>query len=90
MSTVLLNGHNACADVDPDLFHPLDNEGIEAAKAICATCPLLIRKRCLKVGLAQGHQHGVWGGKSAAERRAMKRLEPSSTDRPAGQALASA
>lgn len=90
MSTVLLNGHNACTDVDPDLFHPLNSEEMAAAKAICATCPLLIRQRCLEVGLAQGHQHGVWGGMSAKERQALKRERASAPARPADQARASA
>ena len=72
MPTVLLNGLNACADVDPEVFYPETLEGIEKAKAICATCPDLIRKRCLEVGLSEPKQHGVWGGVSAADRRKMR------------------
>lgn len=69
MPTVLLNGLNACAGHNPELFYPETEEGAAAAKAICATCPQLIRSRCLEVALDQPHQFGVWGGQSAAERR---------------------
>lgn len=44
----------------------------DAAKKVCAECPL--RQVCLDTAMAHGdyHQHGIFGGLTAAERRAIK------------------
>ena len=65
----------ACADEDPELFFPASNGGlaqlqIEEAKAVCRRCPLMAT--CLQDALDRG-EHGVWGGTSEDERRAIKR-----------------
>ena len=52
-----------------------DNEAIDRAKAICATCAHA--QRCLDLALANGEQ-GVWGGTTGAERRTMRRMERAS------------
>ncbi len=50
----------ACADhPDPDLFHPTDDAGLAAARALCADCP--VRALCLELGLRRD-EYGVWGG----------------------------
>jgi WhiB family redox-sensing transcriptional regulator len=62
--------------MDPDLFFPVGSTGpaiaqLEAAKAVCATCP--VSAECLQWALATGQDSGVWGGTSEEERRAMRR-----------------
>lgn len=63
-----------CSD-QPDLFYPEGESGrearsgpqVEQAKRICRQCPL--RTGCLKLGLTD--PHGIWGGLTPAERRAL-------------------
>ena len=66
----------ACRDADQDLFfHPEGERGsarrrrAEAAKAICATCPVI--KECREQSLAVREPYGVWGGLSEDERAAV-------------------
>jgi WhiB family transcriptional regulator, redox-sensing transcriptional regulator len=66
----------ACRDEDPELFFPIGNTGpallqIEEAKAVCMRCE--VREACLRWALESGQDHGVWGGLSEDERRALKR-----------------
>ena len=62
----------ACLTEDPELFFPVGNTGpalqqIEEAKKICQ------KDQCLSGALEAGQDHGVWGGLSEDERRAIKR-----------------
>jgi len=59
----------ACRDVDPETFFPAPSEPADAAMALCRTCPVL--GSCLAWALQSGDLHGVWGGTTARERRAM-------------------
>ena len=64
----------ACLTEDPELFFPIGNTGpallqIEEAKRVCARCD--VRDKCLQWALEA--DHGVWGGLSEDERRALKR-----------------
>ncbi len=64
-----------CKDVDPELFFPVGTTGpaasqIEAAKAVCASCP--VRTECLEWALSTAQDAGVWGGLSEDERRALR------------------
>ena len=71
----------ACRGEDSDIFYASDNyktnsrateqARVEAAKAICACCPVV--EECLDAALATHEQYGVWGGMTAAER---ERLRP--------------
>ena len=66
----------ACLTEDPELFFPVGNTGpaimqIAEAKKVCARCE--VRTECLQWALDAGQDHGVWGGHSEDERRAMKR-----------------
>jgi len=68
--------HAACLTEDPELFFPIGNTGpalaqIEDAKRVCRRCPA--REECLQWALDAGQDHGVWGGMSEDERRALKR-----------------
>lgn len=51
------------------------------ALALCSVCP--VREPCLHTGLNEGREHGIWGGTTPSQRRAMRRsreiLEVSST-----------
>ncbi|QFU88959.1 WhiB family transcriptional regulator [Amycolatopsis sp. YIM 10] len=66
----------ACGDHDPELFFPLSDVGpgarqAERAKAVCAGCP--VRSQCLSYALDNGLDHGIFGGATERERRALKR-----------------
>lgn len=66
----------ACTSEDPELFFPLGTTGsamlqIEEAKQVCRRCD--VREKCLDWALENGQDHGVWGGMSEDERRALKR-----------------
>ncbi len=55
----------ACRDLvtaDNDPFFADTDEGIQAAIAICATCP--VRDDCLTFAVRTGQQYGVWGGQT--------------------------
>lgn len=59
----------ACQTVDPELFFPAPSESPEPAVEMCHTCP--VQGACLAWALDVGDLHGVWGGTTARERRAM-------------------
>ncbi|HEY2077020.1 MAG TPA: WhiB family transcriptional regulator [Streptosporangiaceae bacterium] len=64
----------ACRSADPDLFFPVSAaraglSDVASAKAVCASCA--IRRRCLEYALDTRQEHGVWGGTSEDERRAI-------------------
>jgi WhiB family transcriptional regulator, redox-sensing transcriptional regulator len=66
----------ACREGDPDLFFPVGSTGpalrqIEAAKAVCRSCPSL--DPCPEFALRTGQDAGVWGAASEEERRAIRR-----------------
>ena len=66
----------ACRNTDTDTFFlpdairgPRKRAREAAAKAICATCPVVAS--CLDWALAGGEAHGVWGGTTPEERERM-------------------
>jgi WhiB family redox-sensing transcriptional regulator len=66
----------ACTMEDPELFFPVGDSGpalaqAEAAKAVCARCP--VRRECLDYAVESGQDHGVFGGHTADERRTLSR-----------------
>ena len=66
----------ACRDTGPNRFFPVGATGgaveeIEAAKAVCRSCP--VREQCLEFALATNQEAGVWGGTSEDERRKLRR-----------------
>ena len=58
-----------CADADPDLWFPdeQDHATAAAAVAVCARC--LVRDQCLAHALAIREPRGIWGGLTAEQRR---------------------
>ncbi|MFE8009464.1 WhiB family transcriptional regulator [Streptomyces sp. NPDC057418] len=63
----------SCRNADPD---ELFVEGAEQnrASALCIGCP--VRTECLAYALDRRVEHGVWGGMTERERRALLRRRP--------------
>jgi transposase-like protein len=63
----------ACGEEDLELFYPEpdDQAAEQAAKAICAGCP--VKDSCLEMALATGDEHAILGGTTPAERVPMRR-----------------
>lgn len=61
---------SACRNTDIELFFPPHGENGTKAKEICATCPVL--EPCREWGIAN-ETHGIWGGLSMKERRALRK-----------------
>lgn len=78
-------GRAACRGEDPELFFPVgrddrDRPGIDAAKSVCARCPVC--DDCLVYALRTRQPEGIWGGRTTTERRALarqRRRRPTST-----------
>lgn len=64
-------GYAACVDVPTHLFYPDKHHKAEAAKAVCARCP--VREQCLNEAMSRRDPHGVWGGLSPEERKSLRR-----------------
>lgn len=62
---------SACRGVDPDIFYPANEDEAEAAKSVCAACP--VRQPCLEYALTSRERDGVWGGATEKERRRLLR-----------------
>ena len=58
----------ACRGADTNLFFPErgDVDAVRAAKAICASCPVL--ESCRRHALATPRERGIWGGLTDSER----------------------
>jgi WhiB family redox-sensing transcriptional regulator len=61
----------ACRDVDTDIFFPVSESQADAAKAICAVCP--VREECLEYAIETRPGDGVYGGLTASERHRLIR-----------------
>ena len=59
----------ACQSVDPETFFPAPTEAADVAVELCGRC--VVQGACLAWALEVGDCHGVWGGTTARERRAM-------------------
>ncbi|MYV67217.1 WhiB family transcriptional regulator [Streptomyces sp. SID2131] len=63
----------ACRTADPDeLF--VEGAAQNQAKAVCTACP--VRTECLAHALDRRIEHGIWGGMTERERRALLRRRP--------------
>ncbi|MFG2639047.1 WhiB family transcriptional regulator [Streptomyces sp. NPDC048362] len=66
----------ACRATDPDaLFVP--GAAQNSAKAVCDGC--IVRTECLSAALDNRIEHGIWGGMTERERRALLRRRPTVT-----------
>jgi WhiB family transcriptional regulator, redox-sensing transcriptional regulator len=66
----------ACRHTDPNLFFPAGSTGlaieqIEAAKAVCRSCP--VQDACLRFAFETNQEAGIWGGTDEDERRRLRR-----------------
>lgn len=60
-----------CRGHSPSDFFPSDGTGVDAARRLCALCP--VRVECLEYALEHRIDHGVWGGASERQRRRILR-----------------
>ena len=60
----------ACRGTDLGLFFPERGESAEPARRVCARCP--VREPCLDYAVTNRIVHGVWGGLTGRERRALQ------------------
>ncbi|WP_343245011.1 WhiB family transcriptional regulator [Streptomyces sp. SID14478] len=65
-----------CRTADPETLF-VEGAAQVAAKRICSACP--VRTECLSHALDQRIEHGVWGGLTERERRALLRRRPTVT-----------
>ena len=77
MSELDWQRQGACRYCSPELFFPIGSTAadvvadIEAAKAICATCP--VQPECLRYALQTRQEYGIWGGMTEDERAWLRR-----------------
>jgi WhiB family redox-sensing transcriptional regulator len=62
----------------PATFFPSDGVGVDRARKICASCPVI--DTCLEFALDERIDHGVWGGCSERERRRILKRRRVETD----------
>jgi len=60
----------ACRGAGLDLFFPERGESAEPARRVCARCP--VRQPCLDYAISNRIVHGIWGGLTERERRALQ------------------
>jgi WhiB family transcriptional regulator, redox-sensing transcriptional regulator len=60
----------ACRGADLEVFFPGRGESAEPARQICAECP--VREPCLEFAVSHGIVHGIWGGLTERDRRALR------------------
>lgn len=64
----------ACSSIDPEALFAED-PAQRTVKVLCIDCP--VRIECLAHALDNRIKHGVWGGMTERERRALLRRRPS-------------
>ncbi len=60
----------ACRGTDLNLFFPERGESAGPARRVCAACP--VREPCLDYAITNRISHGIWGGLTERERRALR------------------
>lgn len=81
----------ACAGQPTEMFFPDSDAGSDAARAVCATCPVRTRAACLEAAEARGERFGVWGGVDFETRTRKRARSPQTGQLPRGvQALKTA
>ena len=61
----------ACRRMDVSLFFTEVGRNLNAARRVCNACP--VELACLQFAVRERIPHGVFGGKSPKERRAIRR-----------------
>jgi WhiB family redox-sensing transcriptional regulator len=62
-------GRSLCSQTDPESFFPEKGGSTREAKKVCMGCE--VRAECLVYALDNDERHGIWGGMSERERRAL-------------------
>jgi WhiB family redox-sensing transcriptional regulator len=70
------------------VFFPGRGEAAEPARRICAVCP--VRQPCLDFAVSHGITHGIWGGLTERDRRALRSRHADTTRRERDAAIAAA
>ena len=78
----------ACRGTDLGVFFPGRGEPAEPARRICASCP--VRQPCLEFALSRGITHGIWGGLTERDRRALRTRHAGAAQRERDAAIAAA
>jgi WhiB family redox-sensing transcriptional regulator len=78
----------ACRGADLEVFFPGSGEPAEPARRICAACP--VRQPCLDYALSHGIVHGIWGGLTERDRRALRTRRAGAARRERDAAIAAA
>jgi len=63
----------ACRGADSHVFFPTSEDvgAINAAKEMCAACP--VQETCLSYAVETNQTEGIWGGLTARQRRRIRR-----------------
>ena len=78
----------ACRGADLEVFFPGRGQSAEHARQICASCP--VRQLCLDYALRHGIVHGIWGGLTDRDRRALRSRQVSTSRRKRDKAILAA
>ena len=78
----------ACRGADLTVFFPGRGESAEPARRICASCP--VRQECLAFALSHGEVHGIWGGLTVRDRRALRTRRGDAVRQDRDEAIAAA
>jgi WhiB family redox-sensing transcriptional regulator len=70
------------------VFFPGRGEPAEPARQICASCP--VRQPCLDYALSHAITHGIWGGLTERDRRALRVHHTAAARQERDQAIAAA
>jgi WhiB family transcriptional regulator, redox-sensing transcriptional regulator len=78
----------ACRGADLEVFFPGRGETAGPARQVCAACP--VRQPCLDYAITNRIVHGIWGGLTGRERRALQSRWVRASRRERDEAIASA
>ena len=78
----------ACRGADLEVFFPGRGESAGPARQVCAAC--LVRQPCLDYAITNRITHGIWGGLTERERRALRSRCVRATRRERDKAIAAA
>ena len=77
-----------CRGTDLEVFFPGRGETAGPARQICAACP--VRQACLDYAITNRIVHGIWGGLTERERRALQSRWVRAARRERDEAIAAA
>ena len=73
-TATLTEGEIPCQSNDPELWFADTPAGVEFAKALCVSCPMI--EACLEGALARREAAGVWGGQYVVDGVVLARKRP--------------